>query len=107
MGEHLLNEGYKDAAAVIIGTVLEDSVRKLCQSKGISTTKQNGTQLTIDPMNAELAKAQVYSKLEQKQITTWAHIRNKAAHGEYSKYDKKQVEMMLMFVQAFSRKYLI
>ena len=26
MAEHLLNEGYKDASAVIIGAVLEDSL---------------------------------------------------------------------------------
>ena len=106
MGEYLLNEGYKDAAAVIIGAVLEDSLRKLCDNNGISTNKENGSPLTIDPINVALAKGDVYSKLVQKQITTWAHVRNKAAHGEYSEYDKKQIEMMLLFVQNFSEQYL-
>lgn len=106
MGEYLLKEGYKDAAAVIIGAVLEDSLRKLCEKHGISTSKENGKPLTIDPLNTALTKAEIYSKLNQKQITTWAHIRNKAAHGEYSKYDKNQVEMMLLFVQGFAEQYL-
>lgn len=106
MGEYLLKEGYKDAAAVIIGAVLEDGVRKLCEKNGISTTNSNGRPITIDPMNAALAKAEVYSKLLQKQITTWAHVRNKAAHGEYGEYGKDQVEMMLLFVQNFAEQYL-
>lgn len=106
MGEYLLNEGYKDAAAVIIGAVLEDSLKKLCEKNEISTVKNNGKSLTIDPLNSALAKAEIYTKLNQKQITTWAHIRNKAAHGEYGEYDKTQVEMMLLFVQGFAEQYL-
>lgn len=106
MGEYLLNEGYKDAAAVIIGAVLEDSLRKLCQKNCISTENSNGKPLTIDPLNSSLAKENVYSKLVQKQITTWAHVRNKAAHGEYDEYNKEQVDMMLLFVQKFAEDHL-
>ncbi len=106
IGEHLLNEGYKDAAAVTIGAVLEDGLRKLCDKNGLQTIKPNGSPMTIEPLNAELAKNNVYSKLVQKQITSWAHIRNKAAHGEYDEYDKAQVEMMLLFVQGFSEQHL-
>ncbi|MFA5923828.1 MAG: hypothetical protein WC856_21465 [Methylococcaceae bacterium] len=106
MGEYLLKEKYKDAAAVIIGAVLEDSLRKLCEKNGIATTKENGSPLTIDPLNNSLAKANVYSKLVQKQIITWTHIRNKAAHGEYDEYDMKQTELMLLFVQNFTETYL-
>lgn len=106
IGEHLLSEGYKDAAAVTIGAVLEDGLRELCKRNNIATTKPNGSPLTIEPLNAELAKSEVYSKLTQKQITSWAHIRNKAAHGQYSEYDKSQVEMMLLFVQSFAEQHL-
>jgi hypothetical protein len=106
IGEHLLHEGYKDAAAVTIGAVLEDGLRKLCVKHGIPVNKPNGSPHTIDPLNNELAKNEVYSKLVQKQITSWAHIRNKSAHGEYSEYEKSHVEMMLLFVQGFSEQYL-
>lgn len=106
MGEYLLQEGYKDAAAVIVGSVLEDSLRKLAEKNNIATTSDTGKPLTIDPLNAELAKQEIYSKLVQKQVTSWAHIRNKAAHGEYSEYSKEQVQMMLMFVASFTSEHL-
>jgi hypothetical protein len=106
MGEYLLCEGYKDAAAVILGAVLEDTLRKLAIKHSIPLTSTSGKSLTIDPINTELAKVQAYSKLIQKQITTWAHLRNNAAHGQYSEYKKEQVEMMLIFVQSFCSDYL-
>jgi len=106
IGEHLLSEGYKDAAAVTIGAVLEDGLRELCKKNGIDTIKPNGAPLTIEPLNSELAKCGVYSKLVQKQITSWAHIRNKAAHGQYEEYERSQVEMMLLFVQNFAEQHL-
>jgi len=106
IGEHLLSEGYKDAAAVTIGAVLEDGLRELCKKNNIDIAKPNGAPLTIEPLNTELAKHEVYSKLVQKQVTSWAHIRNKAAHGQYDEYDKPQVEMMLLFVQGFAEQHL-
>lgn len=106
MGEYLLNEGYKDAAAVIIGAVLEDGLRKLAEQHGISVSQASGKPLTIEPLNTELAKHDVYSKLVQKQITSWAHIRNKAAHGEFGEYNLEQVQMMLLFVQGFAADHL-
>ena len=101
MGEHLLQESYKDAAAVIIGTVLEDKLRGLTLAAGLPIRSDSGKPMTIEPLNIQLTKNDVYSTLVQKQVTTWAHIRNKAAHGEYSEYTKQQVEMMLVFVQGF------
>lgn len=106
MGEYLLNEGYKDAAAVIIGSVLEDGLRKLCERASLPVVTDSGKRLTIDPLNAGLAKADVYSKLVQKQITSWAHVRNKAAHGEFDEYNVEQVRMMLLFVQSFAGEHL-
>lgn len=106
MGEYLLNEGYKDAAAVIIGSVLEDSLRKLCERASLPVVGNSGKPLTIDPLNTQLAKAGVYSKLVQKQVTTWAHVRNEAAHGGYDGYNTEQVKMMLLFVQSFVGEHL-
>lgn len=105
MADHLLKENYKDASAVIIGSVLEDTLRKLADANGVATFK-SGKPLTIDPLNVALVKAAVYNKLVQKQITSWADLRNKAAHGNYDDYDKKQVEMFLSFTQDFCSRYL-
>lgn len=106
MAEYLLKENYKDAATVIIGSVLEDTLRKLAIANSINIKKHNEDYLTLEALNVELAKANVYDKLIQKQITSWGDLRNKAAHGHYDKYDKQQVEMMLLFVQKFCSDYL-
>jgi hypothetical protein len=106
MAEHLLNEGYKDAAAVLLGAVLEDSLRKLSLSRELSTTSAHGKLLTIDPLNVALAKDGAYGPLVQKQVTTWANLRNDAAHGHFAKYDAEQVKQMLIFIQKFCADYL-
>lgn len=106
MGEHLLKEGYKDAAAVIIGTVLEDTLRKIADANGKKIINDKGKYLTIDPLNVELEKAGIYNQLVKKQITSWADLRNNASHGHFDQYDIRQVEMMLQFVQAFTAEYL-
>jgi hypothetical protein len=106
MAEHLLHEGYKDAAAVLLGAVLEDSLRKLAATHNVPVTSSGGKALTIDPLNVALAKAGAYGPLVQKQITTWANLRNDAAHGHFEKYDQDQVKQMLLFVQKFCADYL-
>ena len=47
MGEYLLEEVYKDAAAVIIGSVLEDGLRKLSERSGLSIVTGSGKPLTL------------------------------------------------------------
>jgi hypothetical protein len=100
MAEYLLTEGYKDPAAVLAGGVLEEQLRKLCQASGIPVTK--GTQpKKADALNADLAGANVYSKLDQKSITSWLGLRNNAAHGKYNEYSKAQVALMVQGVREF------
>ncbi len=99
MAEHLLDEGYKDPAAVVAGSVLEEHLRQLCQKKGIGieVSQQQGRQVhkKADTLNAELAKAGVYNKLDQKNVIAWWGLRNNAAHGKYQEYTKEQVALML------------
>ena len=106
MAEHLHREKYKDAAAVLLGAVLEDSLRKTADANGVNTLNSKGKPLTIDPLNAALAKKGVYNALVQKQITSWANLRNDAAHGHFDQYDSAQVQQMLLFVQKFCADYL-
>lgn len=104
MAEHLLSEDYKDASAVMIGSVLEEHLRQLCSKNGIDTsTIKSGKSVPkkADLLNAELAKADVYNKLDQKNVTAWLDLRNKAAHGKYTEYTKEQVELMLQSVLDF------
>jgi hypothetical protein len=52
-------------------------------------------------MNSELAKANVYSKLDLRNVTAWLDLRNKAAHGKYTEYAEEQVRIMLQAVSDF------
>lgn len=106
MGEYLLKEGYKDAAAVIIGSVLEDALRKIADNNGIAIEKDDGNLKTLDPLNTDIYKENIYDKLILKQVTTWGDLRNSAAHGHYDNYDEKQVHMMLEFVEKFCSEYI-
>lgn len=104
MSEHLLEMNYKDPAAVIIGSVLEEHLRQLCQKHDIDNNRMSGNKSVpkkADLLNSELAKAQVYNKLDQKNVTAWLDLRNKAAHGHYSEYSKNQVELLCQAVTEF------
>ena len=104
MAEYLLEEGYKDPAAVITGSTLEEHLRKLCIKNGIDIEIIPSGKLRpkkADGMNTDLAKEGVYSKLEQKSVTAWLDLRNNAAHGNYGEYHDNQVKQMIMGVRDF------
>ena len=63
--EELLQAGYKDAAAVLVGGVLEKHLRSMCARRGIGLLKTNGKHKMINDMNDELAKAGAYNALEE------------------------------------------
>jgi hypothetical protein len=100
MSRYLLEEGYKDAAAVIAGGVLEEHLRKLCVRNNITTTG-SGRPKKAEVMNSELATAGAISKLDQKNVTAWLDLRNKSAHARYSEYSQQQVELLVQGIQDF------
>ena len=101
MADYLLQQAYKDAAAVVVGSVLESHLRKLCQKHGIPVLQSGTAPKKADALNAELAGSTVYSKLDQKSVTAWLDLRNKAAHGKYTDYTPEQVSLMLQGVRDF------
>ncbi|MGI9061915.1 MAG: hypothetical protein ACR2H5_25455 [Ktedonobacteraceae bacterium] len=108
MADFLLNEGFKDAAAVIGGGVLETHLHQLCIKNAISLDMpiNNQTQLKkADRLNSDLAGASVYPKLDQKSITFWLDLRNKAAHAKYNEYTKEQVALLLQGIRDFILRY--
>lgn len=99
--EHLFASGYYQPAAVIAGGVLEDGLRKLCQKNEITLPEMP----KLDKMNADLAKAGVFSKLVQKRITALAELRNKAAHGQWDQFGKDDVEEMILAVRRIMEEF--
>lgn len=105
MARHLCGQGYKDPAAVIGGSVLEQHLRELCKKHQIEA-ESNGKYKKADTLNAQLAGQGVYSKLDQKNVTAWLGLRNDAAHGNYSNYSAQQVQLMIDSVQDFMTRYV-
>ena len=104
MATHLLSEGYKDAAAVIAGSTLEEHLRQLAGKHSVTTEHaQKGRTVPkkADRLNADLAKAAAYKKLDHKNITSWLNLRNDAAHGQYEEYSQVQVELMVQGIRDF------
>jgi hypothetical protein len=104
MATHLLDEGYKDAAAVITGGTLEAHLRQLCQKHNLPLEEQAQSGLRpkkADQLNAELARASAYSKLDQKSVTAWLDLRNKAAHAMYTDYSRDQVALFVSGLRDF------
>jgi hypothetical protein len=98
--ETLHKSGYKDAAMVLAGSVLEQHLRHLAAKHGIGVTA-GGTYKRADTLNAELTKASAYGKAEQKSVTAWLARRNDAAHGNYDAYDHRDVHAAMEGIQAF------
>lgn len=95
----LLKAGYKDPACVLVGVALETTLKEICTREGMAHGK-------LDRMNVEICKSGIYNMAKQKQITAWADLRNKAAHGDWDSYNKDDVNDFLQGVQRFMGDYL-
>jgi len=104
MSEYLLKNGYKDPSAVVAGSVLEEHLRQLCTKHGVEVELKSEDKTRpkkAEALNSDLAKAEIYSKLDQKMVTAWLDLRNKAAHGKYEEYTTDQVTNMLSGITEF------
>jgi hypothetical protein len=97
--QELLTSGYKDPACVLVGVSLEIAVKELASRHSVPAAR-------LDKMNTDLCKAGAYNIAKQKQITAWADLRNKAAHGDWTGYSKNDVTAMHAGVQQFVADFL-
>jgi hypothetical protein len=95
--EVLLENDYKDAAAVIIRSVLEDGLRRVCGAKKLQTNARAG----IHDLAESLLKANAITSVQFKEIEAKKEIGNRAAHGKFSEYTKQDVVAFHEFVQRF------
>jgi hypothetical protein len=103
--DYLLEQGFKDPAAMLAGAVLESTLRKMCEVRGIPTDKSD----KIGTLNDKLAKHHkppAYGSAYHKQITAWADLRNNADHGHFGEYDREQVRAMIAGVREFAARHL-
>jgi hypothetical protein len=101
MSTHLNETGYKDAAAVLAGSTLENHLKQLASKNGITLIDAKENAKKASNINIELTKADVYEKLDNKNVTAWLDLRNKAAHGNYDEYNSEQVKLFITSIKDF------
>lgn len=105
MADYLLSDGgFKDPAAVLAGSVLEEHIRKLCQKNNIPIQVQSSRGAEpkkASVMNDELVKQQIYNQAEWRSVQAWLDHRNDAAHGHHTKYDPRQIKLMIDGIRDF------
>ncbi|MBK8464571.1 MAG: hypothetical protein IPL32_01955 [Chloracidobacterium sp.] len=99
------NDVHPAAPAVLIGATLEEFLRNWVESEKLPLgDKKPG----LETYSQVLRDANKLTKQDGKDITSWAGIRNHAAHGEWDEVkDKQRIGMMLESVNLFIRKYSI
>jgi hypothetical protein len=103
--DYLLEQGYKDPAAMLAGAVLESTLRKMCEVRGISTDRSD----KIGTLNDKLAKQHkppAYGSMDHKLIIGWADLRNNADHGHFQQYKPEDVRNMTRWVREFAARHL-
>jgi hypothetical protein len=97
------NGVHPAAAAVLIGATLEEFLRTWVESESLSLGNRKPG---LESYSQVLREANLLTKQDGKDITSWAGIRNHAAHGEWDEVsDKGRIALMLEGVNLFMRKY--
>jgi hypothetical protein len=99
--EALLERGYHVVAIVLIGGVLEDHLRKLCDARSL-TWKGDGS---LSKYNDALYAADLYAKTVLSRVQAIAHVRNEAAHGNGAAVKREDVDDALAYVRHFVTDY--
>ena len=83
-------------------------LRTLClrHSLPISLVNANDEPRAMNSLIEELKKAEVITEFDAKQLRLWAGTRNFAAHGDFDKVTREDVNRMCSGVQDFLAKYL-
>ena len=105
--EALLGEGASGKnhvpAAVLAGAVLERNLRTLCERHvpPIPLVGKNDKPRTMEPLINDLSSAGIINSTVARNLKSWAGIRNDAAHGDWDKFTRGDVERMIEGVREF------
>lgn len=92
-----LDEGSKEAGAVLAGSALELGLRRVASVHTVDIRRARG----IDDVNDALRDGAVYNAVRHGQVNAWRVLRNHAIHGDHAAYTDVDVRLMLEGVRAF------
>lgn len=104
MASELLTKAYKDSAAVIAGSVLEEHVRSLATRHGRNLT-DGKLPRSVDTLLIELVKDGQFSESQRKLAVGWYGLRTDAAHGRYENVVAGEVGRMIEGIREFMLRY--
>lgn len=93
--EYLVNNGFKDVAAVLGRVVIEKSLKDIARSRGLEFSEK----VKLAELNNMLWKSKAY------EINVWritqghVDIGNLAAHGDFDKFNEQSVKDMLKWIR--------
>ncbi len=102
--ERLLSSNVVHPAAptVLIGASLEEVLRNWVEEANLSL---GGKKPSLEAYGNVLREADLITKQDIKDITSWGGLRNHAAHGEWDEVqDRQRISLMLEGVNLFMRK---
>lgn len=96
------NKVHPAAPTMVIGASLEEFLRSWAEEAELEIQGKQG----IDSYAKALRAEELITKQDIKDITSWAGLRNHAAHGEWGEVnDRKRIANMLEGVNLFMRKH--
>jgi hypothetical protein len=104
LANELYERGYEGPAAMIVGSALEQHLRRLAAQAGVPVVRDDGAPKRAEALNHALARAGAYDLLQLKAVTAWLDLRNKAAHGQHESFDRAQVSALIRDVKDFMRR---
>ena len=93
--KYLVQNSYKDPAAVLTRVVLEDALKRIARNEGIDDNQKASI------INNELKKKGRYSQPQWRFIQGWLDIGNSAAHGKFDQYTQDDVVKMIDDIERF------
>lgn len=97
---------YLAVAAFLIGAVLEDSLRRICDRLGRAYSEPSSISGLAGELYKPKAGMEDISRKENKDIIAWAETRNTADHGRWADLKVSDVDAMLIGARGFVAKHL-
>jgi hypothetical protein len=97
------NGVHPAAPTVLIGASLEEFLRNWFEEAGLNLGNKKPS---LEAYATALREAELITKQDIKDITSWGGLRNHAAHGEWDEVqDKQRINLMFEGTNLFMRKY--
>jgi hypothetical protein len=94
-------------AAFLAGAALEDGLRRLCDAHGLAYDAQRTSVAKLQALLYQpSSNIAVITASDNKQITAWGDVRNKADHGKLSQLTHSEVLAMVIGVRGFLDRHM-